>query len=1325
MKVLITFILLSFSLAGFAQVQFVHLDIDDGLSQNSVTSLIQDSQGFMWFGTEHGLNRYDGYEFKKYSSRSDQGGLLGDQIWSIFEDSNEVMYIGTDQGLCIYDRSEDRFYPIDSVVNTIEKPINGVVGRIYEDAENNLWFGTWIDGIYRLDSTRSHLSHFSTFDDTRNTTYDYRIRSIVVVNNLLYASTWGHGLLQLNIVNGDYHYFNTSNSGLKTNGTSFLNEYIESGFLWLSTRRGIQKFDLEKQTFHEIGNPVLDTIRLGGEITKIGDKIWTSGYGSGLYVYNPETMRVETYRYTEGLSGSLSSNLVINTLEDDAGCIWVATWAGGLNKYCPDLKKFKCCDELELTNIFGIEKYNDKVMVGTYGQGVFWVDGEQSKKELIPGPNSYVLDLEKDAWGNVLVAYDGYGIGVYDPNTKSIIEADYYNNQLPTGSIHVIRKGKNGTVWVGTHGEGLFGFHQDSTVSTFDTSTSPALTNDFVYAIEELSSGELLVGTYGGGLNVLSTDKSQIQQFQADVEPTSLPSNNIWDIYEAHDNTVWLATNQGLAQWIAGDEFSVINEEDGVGSEWIYCILEDSLQNLWLSTNGGISVYNRKSGEIKNYSSTDGLQSNEFDANAKLKDSEGYLYFGGIKGVNRFRPRDIKSNRVAPKMVFTNLSINGERVSIANGGPLTQNISQQPVVQLTHRDNIVSFDFAALHFLKPENNQFRYRLNGFNKEWINSGARNFATFTNLAPGSYTLEVLGANSDGVWATNPATLAIEVLPPPWRSWWAYLIYSVIFVGFIALIIRSFVIRERLKAEIRFEHLELEKMQEIDQVKTRFFTNISHEFRTPLTLVLSPLTQLLNGEKNKSKKRTLSIIQRNARRLLGLINELLDLSKLEAGKLKLNVAKSDVTYLLRMITASFSSLADHKGIEFKVELPPNETFVYFDKEQLEKVVVNLLSNAIKFTPNHEGAVNFKASVSDNSLTLKVENKGTTISESDQKKIFNRFYQANQNVDLAGTGVGLALVKELVDLHHGKIFLTSKEGLTCFTVQLPVALSDYEKNEIRPDESSMTNVAISAETQAIEALEERLEASAEEKPVILIVEDNEDMRAYLDLELGNEYVVELAQDGSEGFEKASDFIPDLIVSDFMMPVMDGLAMLQKVKYNQQTSHIPVVMLTAKADFESRLSGIEKGADHYLTKPFEMSELKIRIKSLLDQRARVSEHYRLEFLSGPTSTEKILSADEQFLKKLTQIIDQHLSESQFSVDKLANEMALSRVQLHRKLKATIGCSASEFVRQYRLKLAHRYLQAQKGTVSEIAYEVGFNNLSYFAKCFKETYKVNPSELVK
>lgn len=1324
MRLLITVILLSISIAGFTQIQFVHLDIDDGLSQNSVTALIQDHQGFMWLGTEHGLNRYDGYGFKKYSSRADQGGLSGDQIWSVFEGSQGHMYVGTDQGLCVYDRNADRFHPIDSLVEFIERPINAVVGSIYEDSNNNLWFGTWTDGIYGLDKTRSRLNHYPIFQDDSNS-YDYRIRSLAVIDNFLYASTWGHGLLKMNAENREYHYFTTSNSELKTNATSFLNEKIDAGYLWLSTRRGFQKFDLKSQTFQETGNSILDTLRLAGEVTKIDDRVWASGYGSGLYIYQPKSGNVEMYRHIEEQPTSLSSDLVIDIVEDNSGCVWVATWAGGLNKYCPDLKKIKCCDEIELNNVFGIEQWEDRLMIGTYGQGVFFVDIDQSKKEAIPGPNNYILDIEKDVWGNMLIAYDGYGIGVFNVDTRTIVEADYYNNQLPTGNIHVLKNDKNGTMWVGTHGQGLIGFHQDSTVSTYNASTIPALTNDFVYSIEELNTGELLVGTYGGGLNVLDIAENHVQKFLADGTPGSLPSNNIWDIYEADDSTVWLATNQGLAQWVSGESFKVLNEKSGLDSEWIYCILEGASGNLWLSTNGGVSVLDRKEGTIKNYNSTDGLQSNEFDANAKLKDDEGYLYFGGIKGLNRFKPIEIISNEVPPKMVFTSLSINGEKVSIDSKGHLKQNISQNPPLILTHRDNIISFEYAALHYLKPENNQYKYRLNGFNKEWIHSGTRNFATFTNLTPGSYNLEILGANSDGVWASNPATLSIEVLPPPWRSWWAYLIYSVLFVGFIAVIIRSFVIRERLKAKIRFEHLELEKMQEIDQVKTRFFTNISHEFRTPLTLVLSPLTQLLESEKDKNKKRTLSIIQRNAKRLLGLINELLDLSKLEAGKLKLKVAKSDVTLLLRMITASFSSLADHKGIDFSVTLPPNETYIYFDKEQLEKVVVNLLSNAIKFTPNHEGAVKFDASVSDNIMTIKVENIGNTISTTDQERIFNRFYQTDQNVDLEGTGVGLALVKELVDLHHGKISLSSKDGLTCFTVQLPISRDDFESHEIKQDEKDLTSVAISAETQAIEALEEQLVAKVEEKPELLIVEDNEDMRAYLASELRSEYEVQIAKNGSEGFEKASKYIPDIIVSDFMMPVMDGLAMLQKVRSKQQTSHIPVVMLTAKADFESRISGIEKGADHYITKPFEMSELKIRIKSLLDQRARVSEHYRLEFLTGPTSTEKILSADEQFLKRLTQIIDQHLSESQFSVDKLAAEMALSRVQLHRKLKATIGCSASEFVRQYRLKLAYQYLKAQKGTVSEIAYEVGFNNLSYFAKCFKETYRVNPSELGK
>lgn len=1327
MKGWLAFFLISVCLTAYSQLRFEHIDIEDGLSQNSVTAILQDRYGYMWFGTEHGLNKYDGYTFEVFSSNAAQGSLLGDQVWSIYEDSRHKLWVGTDEGLNLLERDENRFVSADSILTSVEKPIEGVVAVIYEDGQSNIWLGTWNDGIYKIDSARSTLQHFPTKEKTVNT-MAYGIRSILVKNNWLYATTWEKGMLKMDTQTGQYEYLLSSNSDLKSNFLNFLHGSIEGEYWWLTTRFGIQRFNPATMEFQSTGSPILDTLKFPGKILKVKNQLWVGAYGGGLYLYDFHGHAVKNYSNDENDPYSLANNLIIDVVMDQSGCFWLGSWSGGLNKYCPDAQKFTCCqDQYSIKNVFSIAPHQGSLYFGTYGYGLFRLKNNK-RMEYIPGPANYILDLLADSKGNLWVAYDGGTIGRLNNITGQVEYDEQLSQQIGSTQIHRLKEDSKGNIWVGTQGNGAFGI-SDGHALNLTTGSSPALNNNFVYAFCESSDGKMFLGTYGGGLNIYDPNASQVTSFEhIQNDATTLPSNNVWDIFEDSKKRIWVATSHGFSQCLSGGGFKNYNEADGLVNSWVYCIVEDKKGLLWLSTNGGISCFNPENGSFRNFKSYDGLQSNEFNANAKFKDRQGNIYFGGINGYNRFDPDEISYNTKAPLTVFTKLVVNGKDATTGNAQYVnngrSKHISQLPKLNLNYKDRTFSLEFAGLHFMRPEENRYKYMLMGFDKEWVEAGKRNFVTYTNLDPGDYMFQVKSANSDGLWSSHVTSLNITVLPPPWLTWWAYLIYTFAFGLIVALVIRAFIIRERLKSGIRLEKLEVEKMHEIDQMKTRFFTNISHEFRTPLTLILTPLDKLMQKPYNKGDKKTLSIIKGNAQRLLTLINELMDLSKLEAGHLKLQVSANDLPYFCKSTAASFQSLAESKGIQLNAFFPGEETLAYFDYDKIEKVIINLLGNAVKFTP-HYGQVKFVGELEDKWVKFEVENTGATIDPEDQQKVFNRFYRSkNENLSHEGTGVGLALVKELVELHGGTIELYSGQGITRFRVKIPKDKMAYD-SYIIVGQGQPLSVPLAAEVQSMENPSVDRNFEIGEKPLVLVVEDNQDLRSYISGSLAEQhYQVRVAENGRQGLEMALEVVPDLVVTDFMMPVMDGLDMMRRIKEDQKTDHIPVVMLTAKTELESRLLGIATGADHYLGKPFDMNELEIRIKSLLDQRARVREHYKLEFLTNPLSADNIKSADDVFLNKLTTILKENSADNNFSVDQFAREMAMSRVQLHRKLKAKIGCSASEFIRSYRLKKAHQYLKARKGSVSEIAYAVGFNNLSYFTKTFKSMYQMNPSELL-
>ena len=1319
---------------------FQHVNVDNGLSQNSVLSMMQDSDGFIWFGTEYGLNKYDGYKTEVFiPEEGSRGTITGSIVWAITEDSKARIWVGTNEGVHIFNKDSQSFRRLEAETEHGEQ-IEGVVCYILEADNGEIWFGTTAQGLYRFNEHENRLTHYPiTNVDPQAPDLAFRIWSIYIDRNeILWAGTWNKGLIRLDTKDVKFDYLNTSNSALRNNYVGSLYEVSDST-VWVGTRDGMQVLNVLTNEITSSANKKLNNIPIIQDVHRDENgTFWIASYGEGLFLYDRDLNSLKHIFNDEKDPQSLSDNLVLNLMQDASGCVWAGTYTGGANKYCPDTVKFTCCQhKFDVKNIFAINGEDPYLLLGSYGNGFYLYDkAEEEVVRIKPDPSNIsgdlIVTMAKGDDGAVWIGYQGSGFSRLNIHTQKIEEFFRYNPEtaggLTSGNIRRIITDNLGRVWLGTAGGGLNLYNPpDRSFRYFTTTSEPSINNNHVSAIFEDSRHNIWIGTLGGGLNKLDRSLQSVTEYKSiPGSAHTLSNDHVWDILEDRNGMIWVATNRGLNSLDPGTgKITRYTEQDGLGNNWVYTILEDNEGRLWLSTNKGISVFKPNENRFINYDVRDGLQSNEFNANAKYKSNDGRLYFGGINGFNAFYPEKITANTKEPNVVITDLKVINKPVPIGESESeyaIPMHISRLKELVLTHNEPVISLEFAALHYVNPQKNRYLYKLEGFDNDWIEAGTRNFVTYTNLDADNYRFRVRGANSDGIWSSKEAILTVTVLPPPWKTWWAYTLYGLILAGGIAIAFRAFLARERLKADLKIEKLELQKAQELDAMKTRFFTGISHEFRTPLTLISAPVKSLKKKYgKDSDAAYNLRLVEHNSNKLLKLVNQLMELSKLEAGKLSLQVSKDDINTWLNIIGASFQSMAESRDIAFTRKIPDKPCIMYFDKDKVEQIVVNLLSNAFKFTPA-KGWVEFDVIVREGYLHIRVTDNGKGIPPEDLDRIFDRFYQASNSLNKRyseGSGIGLALVKELSQLHHGEVLVNSKENeSTTFTVILPTGDDAYAENEIVKTKSEEANKTEDLKPQQTRDKDQK--SSISKKQYILIVEDNDELRDYICTSLSEFYSVNEAGNGKEGLEKALS-IPDLIISDLMMPEMDGMEMLHELKSDPKTSHIPLIMLTAKADRESKLEGLNTGADQYLNKPFDMEELRVRVNSLLAQRERIKNHFYKEFISSP-EVGNIRSADNLFLKKAMEVLEKHLGESSFTVDQFAKELAMSRTQLHRKLKAILGCAATEFIRQVRLKKAWHYLNEKKGTVSEIAYEVGFNNLSYFSKCFRETYGMNPSE---
>ena len=1427
-------------------INFNHLTVENGLSNNDVNTLIQDKYGFIWFGTDDGLNRYDGYSFKIFRhAPNDSNSISDNSIWALTEDKKGNIWVGTKAGILNkYDPTLEKFshWKLESDF-TAENSIK----CIYEDRNGNIWIGSYKDGIYKFDQTTNKFDHWSASNsDPKSLSHNY-VQSIVedMEGNLLIGTYIGLNKFNPSFPENGFERFYhdaVNNNSISNNLIWALsNSQNDSGKIWIGTADHISIYKSGGSTFDRlrISNP--NNLQYGTSGSTIieqydedGKNIWVASY-SGLIRINTLSSKTLRFLHDENNLQSLISNQINSIIKDRTGVLWIAT-ENGISYSTPKSKMFNSITlgegdfttnlALKNKNITAISKSkNNDILIGT-SEGLYsinYINSSPKLKRFTEFNDFHIWSLASSEANNIWIGTYGKGLKKYNSETKNIINWDIDNPKARTYSIYynkTLLSDSKDNIWVGYWGVGASRINTrtgESDIWLYEKNNPKSLSHNDVWVIKEDRFGRVWLGTVGGGLNLFEDKDGGIFHYwlHNGESQNSLSSNNIYSIHEwkntsgSHENetVIWLGTSNGLNKFIVNNNKGRSNcydidikiesytVKDGLPDNSVNSILEDGNGNLWLGTGSGISFFEVEKSTFTNFSSADGINGTLMNYESAIMLEDGLALFGSTKGINIFDPKKIKQSEFKPNVVFTDFQIFNKTVRIEKDSPLKESIINAKQIILAYEQNVFSIEFAALDYNSSKAIQYAYKMEGFDEEWIKSGTRRFVTYTNLDAGEYTFKVKSTNADGKWNDEYSAVKIIMSQPWWKSSWAYLSYTIMIIIGLFGIRRFEQNRTKLRTELKMREIEADKISELEDLKSRFFANLSHEFRTPLMLIKGPLEQLKLNGKNEKFSENIELIERNSDHLKVLIDQLLELSQLEKAIIPIKAKRVNIIPFLKGLSASFNSIADQKNIKLKLECNSESIFAWIDNDKLEKVINNLLSNAVKFTES-EGIVNVdikQVLIKEKQFAqIIVADNGISIPEDKLEKIFDRFYQVDDSTQRSygGSGIGLALVKEFIDLHKWEISVKSEKGKgTEFTLNIPLwddyldenqkltseelSNSDYLnseksknktkitdedrkknkkkikiKNESEKEIESKNEIKIKNEKEnesknkIKKAIEKEIENENKDietdelwtndtedgknlisktKPSILIVDDSKDVRKYLSNLLESDYLIFEAEDGVKGIESAKEIIPDLIISDVMMPSMDGLEFCQKIKSEWQTSDIPVILLTAKASFENKIEGLEIGADDYLTKPFEQRELFTRIKNLLEQRNRLRSKYsqNIDVLSG---TENLNTADDEFIKKTLELVEKNLDKSNFGTEQLAKELFVSRTQLHRKMLEITGKAPGEFVRMIKFKHAAQLIIEKRLSITQIAFEIGFSSPAQFTRAFSKQFNCLPSE---
>ena len=1331
-------------------------DLNEGISQLSVMTIYQDSRGYLWFATKNGLNRFNGKEYKIYHREDgNEQSLSNNSVTSITEDQEGYLWVGTNNGLNRIDLNTNEIKRYNLETNGL---VANSISTVYTDRSGCLWVGTW-EGLNRYNREGDHFEYIPIEDDTE--------RAMIVTlledsSGRFWIGTRNKGLLlcdhQMNLIS----QFTSESKNMPLNNNNITSIYEDDKKqIWVGCKNsGLNKINLRD-------NEVTSYTNLNSGLSNNSVRCiieWQGklliGTFDGIFDLDKATERIVKVAGYDDINKSLSHYSVYCFCVDRDKTLWVGTFAGGvnyLNKFTNRFVLHKPQEELNIrTGIYGAITYEspEDLWIATEGYGLLNYNKRTNESHY------YLIDPSvRFAFNTNIIKSVFYEDGyvwcgttkgeIYKFNIKTKKFSLYHQYPIEY-SIYSIIRDHNGVLWVGGASTefGLTCFVNDSLVTTFYNNVDEPIYFSNVRCILEEEDGVFLLGSTAEGLLRFDTHKKQLTKYsnEASVEKYRIPNNYISAIVRTKSGEIWGSTYGGGIFQL--DESKAIRRimtvREGLLDNNICTLVESSDQRLWMSTVNGLIMFDPAKDEVRNYHRHNGIDIREFTLHSGIALPDGSLCFAGSNGFVTFHVEAMDKNNNIPPVVLEQLSVNNHPVEVGDESAILDKVLDgMETIRLAYNENNFSITYQALNYIYATQNQYAYKLEGYDTDWNYVGERNSAFYTNLSPGKYVFLVKASNNDGVWNEEGRSLIIIVQPPLWRTWYAYLFYVIALAAIIYGILYYVNIKRNLEAGLKMKQLEKQKQEEFHQAKIRLFTNFSHELRTPLMLIITPFEELVKRVDIPAELHDkLSIIYKNAQKLLLLVNQLMDLHKNQAGSMDLKVSEGDICEYIKEIYYAFNQIALTNEVKFTLNCTPKTINGWFDKSLLEKVVFNLLSNAFKYTASGESVLMEVSEVTlkeldpkrtdglykdENSqyVILKVKDSGKGIEEGEADKIFTPFYQIPEmsGINLSGTGIGLSLVYTIVQLHRGVIYVdhTETKG-ACFVVILPVSRSAFSEEQIESRE--IDKIAEITNTEDISVSLPVTENKDQPKYKILLVEDDKDVRDYLKKSLEAEYIVIEAADGVRAYEKVVQDFPDLVLSDIMMPKRDGLELCTMIKNDIRIGHIPVILMTARSMVVHIKEGFQAGADDYIVKPFNMDVLQTRIRSLLASREQLKKLYGKRFSPDVMGIE-VKSADERFSQKLFDVIEKNISNEKLDVELLCTEIGISRANLYRKLKSITELSPMELIRNKRLEMAAKLLKESEMNVSEIASHLGFNSHSYFSNSFKAFYGCTPTEFVQ
>ena len=1361
----VVILFLAYQTIGFSQPRlFQHITNEDGLSQSEVYTFLEDSRGFMWFGTVDGLNQYDGYNITIYNTdKSNPNSISNNTIRSLAEDNFGRIWIGTDDGLCVYNPLSEKIYQVG--IEIIDDDVSFQIRSIIVD-KNYLLLGTSL-GLLRakinttnLEQIGQNFKRVKYSENNQDRVFDairckdgsiWFITSKALYGTVFQSETSDPWVIE----NLKYNYF-INNVGLVED---------KYGNLWIITHSNgfiryspsTKKLDRFIENFP---NRTIVSSMYSSAAADNNDNLWIATRDKGLLFLdakwlNDKNPQFENIQNIPSLENSLNSNLIYSLYVSKNNLLWVGTIGMGINIYDPQQKRFNPLkiemhnEDVQSSSNFIRSVYNDKednIWLGTHNNGLYIFNRKYNT-------------FRKAGFGNQAIFYIcdiGDGI-VLICSSSGVSLVQLVNNGIKiistsNSTAHFFAcKSKDNTLWLAN----LEGVARCRIVNgklkaekVYDINTDPGISLNncrVLYYNEE--KNELLLGTEGGGLNILKLDEQQnvtaVLVFKKTSLPNSISNNYIRSITKDSDGNFWIGTYEGLNRLLCDSlsgeiSFKSYTKRDGLPNNMIQLIVEDNQKMLWIGTNGGLSRFDSKKEHFVNYSASEGLQSNEFSEHTVFKKPNSEIIVGGTEGINIFNPENIHSNNIPPKTTITGFYLFNKKVEISAGKkratPLSKSIVLTDTIVLKPNQTSFAFDFSAMLHSNPGKVKYAYMLEGFDENWNYTDAKDRkANYTNLRYGKYIFNVKSTNADGIWEESPHQIYVNIRTPFVYTWLAFAIYILAILLIIIYLTNYSVIKYTTKRKIILENDHNKKLRELDELRNRFFINVSHDLRTPLTLISSPLDLVLK-EKNLPSEviNHLNLAQQNVKKLRYITEQILDFSMSEAGVLSPKRQSHDIVSFIKKEATHFTYAVRSKGLEFFIISNEPAIHTAFDADMLSKVIFNLLSNAVKFT--HKGEIKIriekasqelperlKSSKFDSFIKIEIQDTGEGIESYELDKIFDRFYQGKGKTE-KGFGIGLSHCKDMIEALEGMIEATSEKGVgTTIRFLIP---------DIKPDDKPEKEfISGTSEDVYVERVNDTngddTSPDNDNLQKLLIIEDNPDMRSFIRNELRKEYKVIESKDGIDGLEMAERFAPDLIISDIMMPRLNGIEFCKKIKSDIRTSHIPVILLTAKTDTPTKYQGIEMGADDYISKPFEMEYLLLRIKNLLKSREQLRRLFQINNSLDPSAV-TVSSLDEKFLSQLLKELENGISNPDFTVNSLESNMGMSHSNFYRKIKSLTGQSGKDILLNMRMKRAKQILTDNKGIrISEVAYMVGYVNPKYFSHNFKDFYGVLPSEITK